>query len=106
MVLDGLGDRLKRRRKSCGISQDTLAKAMNVSRSCIRNWEVGVRMPSLEDVIKLTVYFRVTSDYLLGLDGNRSIQLDFLSERTYEAIANAVHLLREEKDQNKGGAEL
>lgn len=104
MVLDGLGDRLKRLRKSYGISQDTLAKAMNVSRSCIRNWEIGVRMPSLEDVIRLVVYFRVTSDYLLGLDGNRSIQLDFLSERTYEAIANAVHLLQEECGQDEVGS--
>ena len=103
MVLDGLGDRLKRLRKSYGISQDVLAKDMNVSRSCVRNWEIGVRMPSLEDVVKLVVYFRVTSDYLLGLDGNRCIQLDFLSESTYEAIANAVHLLQEECEQSKDG---
>ena len=58
-------------------------------------------MPSLEDVIKLVVYFQVTSDYLLGLEGNRCIQLDFLSDQTYEAIANAVHLIQVEYDQNK-----
>ena len=101
MNLDGLGDRLKRLRKSHGISQDSLAKAMHVSRSCVRNWETGVRMPSLEDVIKLVVYFQVTSDYLLGLEGNRCIPLDFLSDQTYEAIANAVHLIQVEYDQNK-----
>ncbi len=100
MNLDGLGDRLKRLRKSYGVSQDSLAKAMHVSRSCVRNWEIGVRMPSLEDVIRLAVYFRVTSDYLLGIEGNRCIQLDFLSDQTYEAIANAVHLFQEECRQN------
>ena len=47
MNLDGLGDRLKQLRKSYGVSQDSLAKVMHVSRSCIRNWETGVRMPSL-----------------------------------------------------------
>ena len=48
----------------------------------------------------LAVYFRVTSDYLLGLEGNRCIQLDFLSDQTYEAIANVVHLFHEERRQN------
>ena len=101
MNLDGLGDRLKQLRKSYGVSQDSLAKVMHVSRSCIRNWETGVRMPSLEDVIKLVVYFQVTSDYLLGLERNRCIQLDFLSDQTYVAIANAVHLFQEEYGQDK-----
>lgn len=101
MNLDGLGDRLKQLRKSYGVSQDSLAKVMHVSRSCIRNWETGVRMPSLEDVIKLVVYFQVTSDYLLGLERNRCIQLDFLSDQTYVAIANVVHLFQEEYGQDK-----
>ncbi len=106
MNLDGLGDRLKRLRKSYGISQDSLAKVMHVSRSCVRNWEIGVRTPSLEDVINLVVYFQVTSDYLLGLEGNRCIQLDFLSDQTYEAIANAVHLFQEECGHYKGVKKL
>lgn len=102
MVLDGFGDRLKKLRRRNSISQEQLAKAMCVSRPCIRNWEVGVRMPPLEALIKLALYFHVTTDYLLGMENHRCIQLDFLSDSSFEAVSNMVRVLHDEYDRAMG----
>lgn len=102
MVLDGFGVRLKQLRKRNGISQEKLAKIMCVSRPCIRNWEIGVRMPPLEAIIKLALYFHVTTDFLLGMEEHRCIQLDFLSDSSFDAVANMVRVLHDEYDRTKG----
>lgn len=102
MCLDEFGDRLKQLRKCNGFSQEDLAKAMRVSRPCIRNWEVGVRMPPLEAIIKLALHFHVTTDFLLGMDNGQCVQLDFLSEPTFEAVVNLVRTLQNEYAQSEG----
>lgn len=50
------------------MSQDALAKAMNVSRSTVAMWETDGSIPDIMTVIKLADFFGVTTDYLLGRD--------------------------------------
>ena len=47
----------------------------------------------------MAMYFRVTSDYLLGLDERRSIQISFLSDRYVDVLTNLVRVMEEEKSQ-------
>lgn len=57
---------LKSLRKSKGITQTELAKNFNVSKSTISMYELGEREPSFEVLEKLSSFFDVTIDYLLG----------------------------------------
>lgn len=57
---------LKSLRKSKGLTQDDLAKALKVSRSTIGMYENGSREPDYETTESIADYFNVDIDYLLG----------------------------------------
>ena len=63
-----MNKRLKLLRKTKGVSQKDVAKAIGVTLSAYSNYEQGIREPSNEILIKLCKYFDVSADYLLGLD--------------------------------------
>lgn len=58
--------RLAELRKQAGISQRTLATALNCSQNMISQWENGTRDPSTETLKAIADYFNVSIDYLLG----------------------------------------
>lgn len=59
--------RLKELRLSKGLSLMVLAKAIGVSDIAISRWENEQRIPNIENLKSLAVYFSVSADYLLGL---------------------------------------
>lgn len=63
------GDRLKELRQKKKLSQDELARMMNLSRTTITMWETNKREPDFESVKMLAEIFNVTTDYLLGYVG-------------------------------------
>lgn len=63
------GKRLAELRKRNGISQDILAEELGVRRNTISMYEQGKREPSLKVLSKVSDYFGVTVDYLLGKNG-------------------------------------
>lgn len=62
-----MNKRLKQIREEKGISQKDVANALGVTISCYSNYEQGIRLPSIEVVIKICKFFNVSADYLLGL---------------------------------------
>lgn len=77
------GQRLKQLRSLQGISQYALADVLGVGRTSLKNWELAIATPPLEVVVEMAQYFRVSSDYLLGLDERRSI-IDSLRDESYQ----------------------
>ena len=63
-----IGIVIKELRKENGLSQTQLASMLFVSQDTISLWECGKSYPDIENIIKLTQIFNVTSDYLLGLE--------------------------------------
>lgn len=61
------GDRLKELRKEKSISQQYLAIQVGVSQKAIDFWERSINEPKASYIIKLSKYFEVSTDYLLGL---------------------------------------
>ena len=59
-------DRLKELRIQSNKKQTELAEYLGVLPRTIRFYESGDREPNIESINKLTDYFGVTSDYLLG----------------------------------------
>ena len=60
-------ERLMELRKERGLSQATIAKDLGVSLGIICCWETNKSDPTAHNIVKLTRYFNVTADYLLGL---------------------------------------
>ncbi len=59
---------LKELRKEKKLSQAEFAKEFNIGQTTVSGWETGYREPDLDTLIKLSKYFGVTTDYLLGID--------------------------------------
>ena len=60
-----LGERIIKLRNSKGISQDTLAVALGVSRQSVSKWETDASVPELDKLIKLSEYFEISLDELI-----------------------------------------
>lgn len=61
-----IGERIIQLRKQFNLSQEELARQINVSRTIIGNYERNTNTPSIEVVLKIAKTFNVTVDYLIG----------------------------------------
>lgn len=62
-----LQKRIKSLRIKRGMTQQELSGSLGVSVVSIRNWEAGVKSPSMSAIISLAKIFKVSTDYLLGV---------------------------------------
>lgn len=65
-----IGERLKKLRKLNGLSQDDVAKYLNIQRTTISQYESGDLIPPTLNVIKLAKLYNVTTDYILCYELN------------------------------------
>ena len=79
-----IADKIKLLREASHLTQTELAKKLNITRSSVNAWEMGISVPSTTYLIELTLLFHVSTDFLLGLEQNNTIDISTLSER--EAI--------------------
>lgn len=70
--------KLLQEEKEKGISQDTIASQLEVSRQSLGKWANGVTVPDILDLRKIAKYFGVSTDYLLGISALRKSNLDLL----------------------------
>lgn len=90
-----VADRIKQLRISRGMTQTELAKKLNITRSSVNAWEMGISTPSTTYLVELSLLFHVSTDYLLGLDCNKSLDISNLSEREIELVYELVQYFRE-----------
>lgn len=90
-----LGAKIKELRTLRGINQMQLANEIGVTKQCVSNWENDNILPSIEMLIKLSSFFNVTTDYLLGLEKDkRLIDVQGLSEQQIAHIALIINDLK------------
>lgn len=58
--------RLKLLREEKSVTQNDIAKIIGVGRATIAGYETKGKQPDYEKLLKLSDYFNVTTDYLLG----------------------------------------
>lgn len=61
-----LGQQLKLLRKSANLTQEELAKKLNITRGTYAHYELDKREPNYEVLTQLSNFFGVSIDYLLG----------------------------------------
>lgn len=57
--------RLSNLRKAQGMTQESMAEALNISLEHLSKMERGKRKPSIDLVVAMACYFHVSTDYLL-----------------------------------------
>lgn len=72
-----IGERIKEARLNTKMTQDDLAKELNVSRSTVANWESGRNNPDVESLIKIADILKVPIKSLLKENGSILNKLTF-----------------------------
>lgn len=73
-------EKLKTLRKEKGISQETFAEKINVSRQAITKWESGTGLPDIENLIAISSLFNESLDSLLCEEKSIISRNEFLYE--------------------------
>ena len=79
-----IGRAIKELRLKTDITQEELADALRVSVQTISRWENGVNTPDLAMLPQLAVYFKVTTDFLLGLERKDTMAKLIKTTETFE----------------------
>ena len=74
------GAKLKDLRKQAGMTQQQLADKLGITKSVVSYYELSERTPSPEVLKELALIFRVSADYLLGIDRTKTIDVSDLSD--------------------------
>ena len=77
---NALNENIKLLRHQNGLNQVEFAKIMNVTKQCVSNWENDNVVPSVEMLVKLADYFKVSTDCLLGRNCDFKIDVSGLTE--------------------------
>ncbi|MGM9648054.1 MAG: helix-turn-helix domain-containing protein [Eubacteriales bacterium] len=94
-----IADKIKELREHKGITQSELAKLLGITRSSVNAWEMGISVPSTQYVVELANIFKVSTDYLLGVQSTVSISVAGLTEKD---ILVVHQLIRHLQDKNSG----
>ena len=89
-----IADRIRQLRTSSGMTQTELAKKLNITRSSVNAWEMGISTPSTAYLVELSTLFHVSTDYLLGLK-TASLDVSNLSEREIKILYDLILYFRE-----------
>lgn len=88
------GSRLKELRTQAGMTQLQLAQRMDITKSVVSFYELQERTPSPDVLVKLAGIFRVSTDYLLGLDKRETIDVSGLDKKDVAIMRALAESLR------------
>lgn len=84
------GDILKTLRKNNGLTQSELGRRVGLSKAVVSKYETGIGYPNFETLIRIAKYFGVTTDYLLGEENVKTVDVSELTESQAEIIHRTV----------------
>lgn len=85
-----LGKEIKSFRKSLHLSLTTLGKRLGASKSMMSAYESGVSTPSTDIIVSTANVFHVTTDYLLGREKRKLIDISGLTEGQETAVRKTI----------------
>lgn len=88
------GNTLKTLRVQNGLTQAQLAQRLGLTKSVISAYETGLRMPSYDVLIAIAKLFKVSTDYLLGLEQKQQFDLSGLTEEERLALMNLIKAMK------------
>jgi len=88
------GNRLKTLRIKKKLTQQQLADLLGLTKSVISAYENGLRYPAYDVLIKIARIFKVSTDFLLGVEIKREIDTSGLTDEQVEALIELIDTIR------------
>ena len=76
------------------MTQAQLAQKLGLTKSVISAYKTGLRLPSYDILIHIAKIFNVSTDYLLGLENKREIDLSGLTENEITALLELIKAMK------------
>ena len=98
-------NRLKQLRIKKNIKQQDLAKALNVTKQSVSNWENNKRLPDINTLIQLADFYNCSLDYLVGRelkeDNLKTINtlVSDLGPSSYDEVISILNILKKTKEK-------
>ena len=77
---------LKTMRKEKGLSQSQLGAMVGTSKAVVSKYENSQSYPGYDVLIKLANTFKVSTDYLLGVERKKTIDIDGLTNKQIDSL--------------------
>lgn len=84
--------RIKELRLSYNLNQVQFANKLSVAKQTVSNWENNNIQPSIDMLLKISDFYGVTTDYLLGRDDKKYICADHLTD---DEIAHINQIIKD-----------
>ena len=91
------GKKLKDLRKQSGMTQKQLADKLGITKSVVSYYELSERTPSPDVLKNLALIFHVSTDYLLGVERNKTIDVSDLSDDDVKLLLATVEALKSKR---------
>lgn len=85
-----VGEKIHNLRVTAGYSQDKLAETLFVTRQAISRWELGLTLPSVDNLAELCTLFKVTFEQLLCIDEPAQFKDDIFEGHSREFVVKSV----------------
>ena len=92
-----IANKIKMLRERHNLTQSDLAKKLGLTRSGVNAWEMGISVPSTQYIVELAALFGVSTDYLLDIEKEETINVSGLSEKEVGMIAELVEYFKQNK---------
>lgn len=81
---------LKQLRKSHNLTQKELGVKIGLSKAVVSKYENGMGYPSFDVMILIAKYFGVTTDYLLGAEKSKTIDVSMLTDTQIDTVHRII----------------
>lgn len=98
-MIETLGSKLKKLRESRQLKQGQVAAIIDVTRSAICTYENDTRQPPYDILVRLAELYRVTTDYLLGCQSRKVVDVSNLSARDVAIVQVIVTEMEKRKEE-------
>ena len=96
MILN-IADRIRYLRDKMGMTQTDLANRLGISRNAVNAWEMSTSTPTLANVVEMSRIFHVSTDYLLSVSDQFSVDISTLDNTERELVIKLVDCLQAKK---------
>ena len=96
-MIYGLANRIKQERQNIHLSQKELADRLGIHKSSVNAWESEKSQPSLIYLTRLSRIFSVSTDYLLGIENIKQLNVSGLSDTDIGAFQSLIDSLKSEE---------
>lgn len=112
--------RLSEIRNEFGYSQSEVAKYLGITRQAYGHYETGVREPDNTTIVKLSKFYDVSTDYLLGITDEKKPSAEVSAEdvkvalfggdgevtdEMWDEVTSFVEFVKQKHDKEKGKKE-